>query len=103
MSDDKELSRLREQGKADRKLLQRAAESLAEIDRGDGLADHNADVLAALRIRLEGRARGSLEDLLSSAGEIAGKRDLGDALGGGGKPASEWPEVKDDKKDWPGL
>lgn len=98
---DAEVDRLREQAASDRKLIAQAEQVLAEIDRAQGLADHQADVLAALRIRLEGRERRSLEDLLSAAGDISGKRDLADVLGseGGG---SEWPEVKEERRDWPG-
>lgn len=61
-------------------------------------------MLAALRIRLEGKARATLDDLLGVAGDISGKKDLGDLLapepeGGSGK---DWPEVEDQKRDWPG-
>ncbi|MDQ3646371.1 MAG: hypothetical protein M3345_05475 [Actinomycetota bacterium] len=103
MSDD-EVKRLTEQARQDRKLFERAAQALAEIDRANGLTDQQADVLAALRIRVEGKERASLDELLTTTGSIAGKRDLGDVLGGADKPPAEgWPEVKDEKKDWPGL
>lgn len=101
MSD--ELRRLREQERADRKLIERAAAALAEIDRRDGLSDEHADVLAALRIRLEGKPRASLEDLLSAAGNIGGKKDLADALAETGEQSRDWPEVKEPKRDWPGA
>ena len=98
-----DLERLRVAAKEDRKLIQRAADVLGEIDRGPGLANEHADVLAALRIRLEGKERAKLEDLLSAAGDI-GKKDLGDVLAGADQPAkTEWPEVEDKKRDWPGL
>ncbi|MGH2730522.1 MAG: hypothetical protein ACRDJI_07910, partial [Actinomycetota bacterium] len=59
---------------------------------------------AALRIRIEGRPRKSLDDLLTAAGDISGKRDLGDALAGAEeKPSTEWPVVEEKKKDWPGA
>ena len=102
MSDD-ELARHQKQAKEDRKLIRQAADALAEIDRGPGLADHHADVLAALRIRLEGRERASLDDLLSAAGDISGRRDLGDVLSGGEQKKSDWPVIEEKKKDWPGL
>ena len=102
MSEQDEVARLREQARADRKLIRRAAEALAEIDRADGLADEHADVLASLRIRLEGRKRASLDELLSAAGEIGGRRDLRDALTEE-KESSDWPVVDKRKKDWPGL
>ena len=103
MSDDREEQRLRAQLRADRKLIQQAAAALAEIDRNDGLSDEQADVLAALRIRLEGKARASLEDLLSAAGEISGKRDLGEVLAPKPQGGPEWPAVEEKKRDWPGA
>lgn len=103
VSDDREEQRLRAQLRADRKLIQQAAAALAEIDRNDGLSDEQADVLAALRIRLEGKARASLEDLLSAAGEISGKRDLGEVLAPKPEQGSDWPTVEEKKRDWPGA
>ncbi len=104
MTEANELEALEQQARQDRKLLQKAAEALAEIDRNQGLDDHLADVLAALRIRVEGKRRASLDDLMSATGEISGKRDLGDALGGSEKKGTrDWPEIRENKKDWPGL
>lgn len=104
MSEEEELARLREEIRSDRKLIESAADALAEIDRGAGLIDRHADILASLRIRLEGKPRAKLEDLLTAAGDISGKRDLGDVLAGGEpKPQSDWPEVEETKRDWPGL
>ena len=98
-----EVERLRAQAREDRRLIRRAADALAEIDRGAGLSDEQADVLAALRIRLEGRKRASLEDLLSAAGDVgAGRKDLGEVLDAPEKGA-EWPEVGERKREWPGL
>lgn len=73
-------------------LLRKAERALAEIDRTAGLDDRHADVLAALRIRIEGGPRRSLEDLMAAAGEIEGKRakDLEDRLlQEGSKPAGD--------------
>ena len=98
-----ELERLRAQAKEDRKLIQKAAEVLGEIDRGPGLNGPQADVLAALRIRLEGKPRGSLEDLISAAGDISSKKDLGDVLSQGTPKTTEWPEREEKKPEWPGL
>ena len=100
--DDKDAARLKEQARSDRKLFQRAAQVLAEIDRSQGLSDEHADVLAALRIRLEGRRRASLDELLSTAGDISGKRDLADTVIEE-RSGAEWPDVKEKKRDWPGL
>lgn len=99
--DDKDAARLKEQARSDRKLFQRAAQVLAEIDRSQGLSDEHADVLAALRIRLEGRRRASLDELLSTAGDISGKRDLADTVIEE-RSGAEWPAVKEKKRDWPG-
>lgn len=105
MSEKDEIRELKKQISEDRKLIQEAAQVLAEIDRGaTGLSDEHADVLAALRIRLEGKPRASLEDLLSATGDIKGKKDLGDVLpGADDSSSSPWPEVKEKKKEWPGL
>ena len=101
---EEELEKLRAQAKEDRKLLQKAEQALAEIDRGPGLSDEQADVLAALRIRLTGKERGKLEDLLTAAGDIGANKDIGDVLAGADEPAtSDWPEIEEKKKDWPGL
>jgi hypothetical protein len=97
--DDREATRLREQARSDRKLFEQAAQVLGEIDRAQGLSDEHADVLAALRIRVEGRRRASLDELLSAAGELSGRKDLGDVLPD--KPGAEWPAIEDKKRDWP--
>ena len=103
MSDD-ELEKLRARAREDRKLLEQAEQVLAEIDRGPGLTNEQADVLAALRIRLTGKERGKLEDLLSAAGDIGAKKDLGEVLSGPDQGStSEWPEIEEKKRDWPGL
>lgn len=99
MSD--EVESLRAQARNDRKLIDRAARALAEIDRSQGLSDEHADVLAALRIRLEGKERASLEDLLTATGDIAGKKDLGQVLSEGASEPSEWPTVDEKGRDWP--
>lgn len=99
-----QVKALRDDIKADRKLIQQAADTLAEIDRGPGLIDRHAEVLVALRIRLEGKPRAKLEDLLSAAGDIGSKKDLGDVLSGAEEPAkTDWPEVEEKKRDWPSL
>lgn len=103
---DEELKRLHEQEREDRKLIEKAADALAEIDRREdgGLIDRHADVLAALRIRLEGKKRASLDELMAAAGDLGSKKDLGDVLGEGGKKdPSDWPVVEEKKRDWPTL
>jgi hypothetical protein len=103
MSAEEEIDKLKNEIREDRKLLQKVERALAEIDRAAGLSDEHADVLAAVRIRLEGKPRKSLEDLMTAAGDISGKRDLGEVLGGAEESGTkEWPEVKEEKRDWPG-
>ena len=71
----------RRQAAADFELMRKAEAVLAELDRNLGLEDRHADVLAALRIRIEGVPRKSLEELMSAAGEIRGKQgELDDRL-----------------------
>lgn len=59
---------------ADLDLLKKAERVLSEIDRTQGLDDRHADFLVALRIRIEGGPRKSLEELMEATGEITGKR-----------------------------
>ena len=106
MEDDQaaELERLRSQARDDLKLIKKAEMVLGELDRASMLRDDQADVLVGLRIRIEGKPRATLEDVLTAAGDIGGKGDLGDLLSGADKPATtDWPVVEDKKKDWPSL
>ena len=76
---DEERAGDKKTDEADLKLLKKAEAALAEIDRTAGLINRHADVLAALRIRIEGGPRKSLEELMTAAGEIRGKKDELDA------------------------
>lgn len=86
----------------DDKLLRRAEQALGEIDRTTGLIDEHADVLAALRIRLFGAPRKSLEEAMKAAGELKGKKGLEDLdvpkSRGSLDDAFKMPEKK---KEWP--
>lgn len=90
--------------KNDEKLLRRAEAVLAELDRTQGLADEHADLLAALRIRLFGSPRKSLDDILEAAGELKGKASLEDL-----PPARRRDSLEDafrrsqTKPQWPGA
>ncbi len=99
---EEELKRLKQRARDDRKLIERAAQALAEVDRAEGLSNENADVLTALRIRLEGKPRASLEDLFATTADLGGGQDLGDALAAPEKKDPEWPVVEEKKRDWPG-
>src|SRR5438093_361825 len=68
VSEDELRRRIRE----DEKLLRRAEQALLQIKVAQGLSDHHASVLAAIRIRLKGDPGKKLEDVLSAAGDLGG-------------------------------
>ena len=89
----------------DEDLLRQAEQVLTEIKVAQGLSDEHASVLAALRIRLKGKADPTLEEMLETAGDLGGpgnaldeamskpqqKRSLDDVLGEPDKPKPDWP------------
>jgi hypothetical protein len=88
----------------DEELLARAEEALTEIKVNQGLSEHHAAVLAALRIRLKGTADKSLEEMLAAAddrpdtlekkiaeAERKSKTTLDDLLQKQSKPKPDWP------------
>jgi hypothetical protein len=56
----------------DEKLLRRVETALTEIKVAHGLSEQHAAVLAALRIRLKGKADASLEEMLEAADDTTG-------------------------------
>lgn len=86
----------------DEPLLRRAEQVLSELDRTAGLIDEHAEVLAALRIRIYGSPKKTLEDVIKAAGDIRGKRSLEDLEGprpsGSLEDAFRRPEKK---LEWP--
>jgi hypothetical protein len=87
----------------DEALLRRAEATLAEIDRNQGLSDEHAEVLAAIRIRIDGAPRKSLDDVLRAAGSIKGRRSLDDPPPPPAKSSFEDALKKaSSKKEWPG-
>lgn len=60
----------------DEKLLRKVEETLAEIDREQGLSDHHLEVLAALRIRIFGAPKKTLDDAIEAAGQMKGRKSL---------------------------
>jgi hypothetical protein len=87
----------------DEALLRRAEATLAEIDRNQGLSDEHAEVLAAIRLRIDGAPRKSLDDVLRAAGTIKGKRSLDDPPPPPAKASFEDALKKaSSKKEWPG-
>ncbi len=88
----------------DEHLLARAEGALAEIDRLQGLADEHAEVLAALRIRLYGAPKKTLDDVLAAVGELKGKVSLENPPPPPKKGSLEEALKKaPQKKDWPGV
>ncbi|MGQ0679127.1 MAG: hypothetical protein ACT4OM_05620 [Actinomycetota bacterium] len=86
----------------DAQLLRTAEQALAEIDRTSGLIEPHAEVLAALRIRIFGAQKKTLEEVLKAAGDIKGKRSLEDLVppmsSGSLEDAFKIPEKK---SEWP--
>jgi len=64
----------------DEKLLRRAEQALTEIKVGQGLSEQHAAVLAALRIRLKGKADKSLEEMLEAADDLESGPKLDDLI-----------------------
>ena len=90
----------------DEELLQRAEQALTEIKVHQGLSEHHAAVLAALRIRLKGSAGASLDELLEAAddeqsadtldaklaeADRGSKLSLDDLLAAEPDPKPDWP------------
>ena len=91
----------------DKELLARAEQALTEIKVSQGLSEHHASVLAALRIRLKGSDGKSLEEMLAAADdpasgsgsleetlaevERAPKPSLDDLLAKEPEPKPDWP------------
>ena len=88
----------------DEELLAQAEEALTEIKVAQGLADRQASVLAALRIRLKGSAGKSLEEMLEATGDLEPDR-LGEELAkaeGEQKPSlDDLLSKRKPKPDWP--
>ncbi len=68
-------------GQVDRELLVRAELALAQLNNAHGLSTEQSATLTAIRLRLEGKERASLEDLLTAGGDFGGKDPLTNALG----------------------
>lgn len=86
----------------DEKLLRRAEQVLSELNRTSGLIEEHAEVLAALRIRIYGAPKKTLDEVLKAAGDIKGRKSLEDLKpprsGGSLEDAFKIPEKK---VDWP--
>jgi hypothetical protein len=64
----------------DRELLVRAELALTQVNNRHGLEPQQSATLTAIRLRLEGVERATLEDLLDAGKDVGGKDPLADAL-----------------------
>ena len=64
----------------DRKLLERVELALTQLHTQYGLTAQQSSVLTAVRLRLEGKSRASLDDLLDAGKDLGGKDPLTEAL-----------------------
>ena len=66
-------------GPVDRELLVRAELALAQLNNRHGLSTDQSATLTAIRLRLEGKQRASLDDLLTAGKDLGGKDPLSEA------------------------
>jgi hypothetical protein len=64
----------------DRELLRRAELALTQLNNRHGLEPDQSATLTAIRLRLEGKSRASLDDLLVAGKDLGGKDPLTDAM-----------------------
>ncbi|CAN5892806.1 hypothetical protein BH23ACT12_BH23ACT12_10670 [soil metagenome] len=87
---------------SDEDLLKKAEQVLSELARTSGLIEEHAEVLAALRIRIYGAPKKTLDEVLKAAGDIKGRRNLEDLeapkVAGSLEDAFKIPEKK---VEWP--
>jgi hypothetical protein len=64
----------------DRELLRRAELALSQLNNRHGLEADQSATLTAIRLRLEGKSRASLDDLLVAGKDLGGKDPLSEAM-----------------------
>lgn len=64
----------------DRELLVRAELALSQVNNRHGLEADQSATLTAIRLRLEGKSRASLDDLLVAGKDLGGKDPLSEAM-----------------------
>ena len=64
----------------DRELLVRAELALSQVNNRHGLGADQSATLTAIRLRLEGKSRASLDDLLVAGKDLGGKDPLTEAM-----------------------
>jgi hypothetical protein len=65
----------------DRELLTRAELALTQLNNRHGLEPDQSATLTAIRLRLEGKSRASLDDLLTAGKDLGGRDPLTEAMG----------------------
>lgn len=75
----------------DHELLTRAELALTQLNNRHGLAPDQSATLTAIRLRLEGKSRASLDDLLKAGHDVGGKDPLADAA----RRAEQRPSFED--------
>ena len=86
---------------SDDQLLRRAEQVLSELDRTTGLIEEHAEVLAALRIRIYGAPKKTLDEVLKAAGDIKGRRKLEDLKAPKGGALEDAFKMPEKKVEWP--
>jgi hypothetical protein len=66
--------------RTDRELLRRAELALTQLNNHHGLDTDQSATLTAIRLRLEGKSRASLDDLLVAGKDLGGKDPLSEAM-----------------------
>ncbi|HWC44337.1 MAG TPA: hypothetical protein VHK02_20325 [Actinomycetota bacterium] len=74
------MSDLEDLSATDRELLTRAELALTQLNNRHGLAPDQSATLTAIRLRLEGKSRASLDDLLTAGKDLGGKDPLSEAM-----------------------
>ena len=67
-------------GPTDRELLRRAELALTQLNNHHGLEPDQSATLTAIRLRLEGKSRASLDDLLVAGRDLGDKDPLSEAM-----------------------
>jgi hypothetical protein len=83
MSEERTTGRTTEQATEqldDTDLLRRAELALTQLNNQHGLSPAQAATLTAIRLRLEGKQRASLDDLLTAGKDLGDRDELREAL-----------------------
>jgi hypothetical protein len=85
----------------DHELLVRAELALTQLNNRHGLEPTQSATLTAIRLRLEGVERATLEDLLAAGKDVGGKDPLADALRDRPRPGPSFDDLVADVDDKP--